>query len=157
MFTNSTDDLPKLGESLAEYVRRVRTRMSMSQAELATRSGIHLQSVGKIESGKTTRLSSKTKAGLSRVLQVSESYLEAVCKGVPVAAVQHLKFCPNCWVPGSEAEPMWLHPRSKYCFACGTPLRDRCLGCNELIASLKHRFCPLCGRSYKEHLAPAVS
>lgn len=157
MFTNASNRLPKLGESLAEYVRRVRTGMSMSQAELATRSGIHLQSVGKIELGKTTRLSSKTKAGLSRVLQISEECLESVCKGVPVEALQLLKICPNCWTPGTEAESMWLHPRSKYCFACGTPLRDRCLGCSELIASLKHRFCPLCGRSYKEHLAPTVT
>ena len=50
-------------------------------AELATSSEIHLKSSGKIESGKTTRLSSKTKAGLSRVFQISEAYLEAVRKG----------------------------------------------------------------------------
>jgi transcriptional regulator with XRE-family HTH domain len=149
MLTNPLDNLPKLSESLAEYVRRVRTGMNMSQAELATRSGIHLQSVGKIESGKTTRLSSKTKAGLSRVLQVSESDLEAVCKGVPVALVQQLKFCPNCWIPGTEAEPMWLHVRAKYCFACGTALRDRCISCSEPMTSTKHRFCAYCGKAYK--------
>jgi len=55
------------------------------------------------------------------VLQISEECLEAVCKGVPVEALQLLKSCPNCWTPGTEAESMWLHPRSKYCFACGTP------------------------------------
>lgn len=92
----------------------------MSQAKLATKSSIHLQSVGKIELGKMTRLSSKTKMGLSKALQISEEYLEALCRGVSVTAVQRLKICPNCWVPGTEAELMWLHARSKYCFSCGT-------------------------------------
>lgn len=149
MSINENNKLPQSGESLAAYVRRVRTELSMSQALLAQKAGIHLQSIGKIEKGLTTRLNSKSKAGLVRVLQIPEEYLEAVCKGVPVTAVQQLKICPNCWTPGSEAEPMWLHLRSKYCFACGTALRDRCGSCNEPILSLKFRFCPLCGTSYK--------
>lgn len=129
----------------------------MSQAETAHRAGIHLQSLGKIEAGRTTQLNSRTKGGLSRALQVSEEYLEAVCRGVPIVTVQQLKICLNCWTPGTEAESMWLHPRAHYCFACGTALRDRCLRCNEPITSLKHRFCPLCGWSYKENLAPGVT
>lgn len=149
MLTNHAEKLPSLGESLAEYVRRVRTLMNMSQSELAHRAGIHLQSVGKIESGKTTRLSSKTRTGLSRALQISEEYLEAACKQVPVEAVQQLKICPNCWVPGTEVEPMWLNVRSKYCFACGTALRSSCGSCGEAIVSLKFRFCGFCGASYK--------
>lgn len=42
----------------------MRTGLSVSQAELAQRVGIHLQSVGKMESGKTNRLNSKSLAGL---------------------------------------------------------------------------------------------
>ena len=128
MFISETDKLPTQrsagggsgccveqaqGEKLTEYVRRVRTALGMSQAQLAHKAGIHLQSVGKIESGKTTRLNSKSLAGLSRALQISEEYLEAVCRGVPVTSVQHLKICPNCWTPGTQAEPMWLNPRSR--------------------------------------------
>jgi transcriptional regulator with XRE-family HTH domain len=41
----------------------------MSQAELALIAGMHVQSVGKIESGNTTRLNSKFLAGLSSALQ----------------------------------------------------------------------------------------
>ncbi|MBV9389376.1 MAG: zinc ribbon domain-containing protein [Chroococcidiopsidaceae cyanobacterium CP_BM_ER_R8_30] len=121
----------------------------MSQGELAKKAGIHLQSLGKIELGKTARLSTKTTTGLSRALQIPQEYLEAVCKGVSVASVQQMKICPHCWVPGTEAEAIWLNPRSKYCFACGMKLSARCLSCNGPILSLKFRFCPLCGVPYK--------
>lgn len=154
MNTKEEDKLPLPTETLAEYVRRRRTALGMSQNELAQRAGMHLQSIGKIELGKTTRLNSKSLAGLSNALQVLAEYLEAVCKGVPVAALQHLKICPNCWTPGNQAELMWLNPRSKYCFSCGTLLRDRCSSCNEFISSFKHRFCPNCGQTYKN---PSVS
>lgn len=148
MTISESDKLPILGETLAEYVRRMRTALGMSQAELAQRAGMHLQSVGKIELGKTTRLNSKSLAGLSSTLQVLAEYLEAVCKGVPVDALQQLKICPSCWTPGNQAESMWLNPRSKYCFGCGTQLRDRCSQCNEPIISVKFRFCPFCGKAY---------
>lgn len=49
MHINQDSKLPKSGETLAEYVRRMRTALGMSQAELAQRAGMHLQSVGKIE------------------------------------------------------------------------------------------------------------
>ena len=117
----------------------------MSQAELAQKAGIHLQSVGKVESGKTAKLNSKSRFGLSKALQSSEEYLDAVCKGVPVETVQQLKICLHCWILADEAETTWLHPRAKYCFACGEKLHDRCLHCNEPIMSLKFRFCPYCG------------
>ncbi|WP_228059576.1 hypothetical protein [Plectonema radiosum] len=29
-------------------------------------------------------------------------------------------------------------------------MRDRCVSCNEPIMSLKFRFCPYCGQSYKQ-------
>lgn len=84
MFISETDKLPTQrsagggsgccveqaqGEKLTEYVRRVRTALGMSQAQLAHKAGIHLQSVGKIESGKTTRLNSKSlvQYGVSKV------------------------------------------------------------------------------------------
>lgn len=149
MSTTEVNNLPKPDETLAEYVWRLRTALGMSQAELAQKAGMHLQSIGKIEAGKTTRLNSKSSAGLSRALQVLEEYLDAVCKGVPVTAVQQLKICPQCWTLGTEAEAMWFNPRSKYCFACGTQLRDRCISCNEPITSIKFRFCPFCGNAYK--------
>ncbi|MES1024810.1 helix-turn-helix transcriptional regulator [Gloeocapsa sp. BRSZ] len=44
--------------------------LKMSQAELAQQAGIHLQSIGKIESGKTMRLNSKSRVGLARALQI---------------------------------------------------------------------------------------
>lgn len=144
------DHLPLSGETLAQYLRRRRIGLKMSQEQLSQRVGIHAQSLGKIESGKTTKLSSKTKTGLSRVLEVSEDTLDAVCRGVPVTEAQNLRICPECWIPGTEADPIWLDSRSKYCFICGTLLRDRCLRCDEPIPSLKFRFCGYCGQPYKE-------
>ncbi|WP_216595776.1 helix-turn-helix domain-containing protein [Myxosarcina sp. GI1] len=148
--TINSEHLPHSGETLAQYLRRRRIGLKMSQEQMAQKIGIHPQSLGKIESGKTTKLSSKTKTGLSKVLKVSEDTLDAVCRGVFVTEVQYLKICPQCWIPGTEADSIWLDSRSKYCFMCGTLLRDRCLRCNELIPSLKFRFCGYCGQSYKE-------
>lgn len=42
-----------------------------------------------------------------------------------------------------------LKLRSKYCFACGMALHERCGSCNELLVSLKFRCCPYCGTTYK--------
>ncbi|MCU0536303.1 MAG: zinc ribbon domain-containing protein [Hydrococcus sp. Prado102] len=148
--TFSHDKLPIDGETLAQYVRRVRASLKNSQGEIAAKAGIHIQSLGKIESGKTTRLNAKTKAGLSGALGIPENYLDAVCKGASVTQVITLKICPHCWKPGTEADPIWFDLRSKYCFLCGTLLRDRCMRCNEPIMSLKFKFCPYCGQPYKD-------
>ncbi len=145
-----TEHLPQSGESLAEYLRRVRTSLKLSQGQMAQKAGIHIQSLGKIESGKTIRLSSKTKSGLARVLGIPEDYLDALCRGVSVTEIRALKICPKCWTPGTEAEPLWLDTKAKYCFICGTLLCSRCTRCNEPIMSLKFRFCPYCGQPYQE-------
>jgi hypothetical protein len=126
--------------------------LGLSQKELAEKAGIHSQSVGKIERGQTTRLKQKPKNGLALALGVPEEYLEAAYKGKRVDAIATLKFCPQCWLPGTPPDPMWTSPRSKCCFACGTALCDRCSNCGESIASLKFRFCPYCGKSYKSEL-----
>ncbi len=152
MHLSKQDWTPASGESLATYVRRVRIGLGLSQKELAEKAEIHPQSVGKIERGQTTRLKQKPKTGLALALEIPEEYLEAVCKGKPVDAIATLKFCPQCWVPGTLPDPIWTNPRSKYCFACGTTLCDRCSNCGEPIASLKFRFCPYCGKSYKGEL-----
>ena len=143
------DLAPNLDESLAHYVRRLRERLGLSQKELAEKAGIHQQSIGKIERGQTSRLKQKPKIGLATALNVPIEYLDAVCKGVAVEPIATLKFCPHCWVPGTSADPMWTHPRAKYCFACGSLLHDQCGNCNEAIVSLQFRFCPYCGKAYK--------
>lgn len=147
--TISEGNQPIVGETLAQYVRRIRTSLKLSQGEMAARAGIHIQSLGKLELGKTSRLNTKTRTGLSRALGVPEDYLDAVCRGVSVTEVQGLKICPNCWIPGTPADPIWLESRSKCCFICGTLLCARCRQCNEPIMSLKFRFCPYCGQTYK--------
>ncbi|MBW4578247.1 MAG: zinc ribbon domain-containing protein [Tildeniella nuda ZEHNDER 1965/U140] len=141
---------PNPEETLANYVRRVRMSLGLSQKELAGRAGVHLQSVGKIERGQTTRLKQAPKSGLAYALGVPVEYLDAVCKGVAVEAIASLKFCPRCWVPGTPPDPMWTTTRSKYCFACSSALCDRCPDCHKPVESLKFRFCPYCGQSYKK-------
>lgn len=149
MTTLNSELAPNPQESLADYVRRVRTSLSLSQKDLAKRADIHLQSVGKIERGQTTRLKQKAKTGLAHALGIPIEYLDAVYKGVTVDAIETLKFCPQCWTPGSLPDPIWTSVRAKYCYVCGTQLCDRCGNCRELIVSLKFRFCPYCGNSYK--------
>jgi len=140
---------PAPGESLADYVRRLRQEQGLHQKELAAKAGIHLQSLGKIERGITTKLNHKTKNGLAYALGVPVEYLEAVCKGISVEATARLKFCPRCWIPGTAPDALWLPIRAQYCFACGGELRSQCRSCSEPILSLKHRFCPYCGTAYQ--------
>lgn len=154
MYLSEPNLAPNPNETLAAYVRRVCTELGLSQKGLAEKAGIHLQSVGKIERTQTTRLNQKPKSSLAYALGIPVEYLDAVCKGVAVEAIASLKFCPTCWVPGTPPDPMWTSIRSKYCFACGSELCDRCKSCNEPIASLKFRFCPYCGKGYKAVLEP---
>lgn len=146
----SGTELPKPGESLAEYVKRRREELGYSQRQLASLSGTHIQTIGKIEGKDTTRLNAKTLTGLSRTFKIPVDYLDAVARGVPIETVQQIKICPSCWSGGSEADPIWLDRRSKYCFICGTELRSQCSRCGKAIESLKYRFCPYCGQPYKE-------
>ena len=60
MHTLEQVQAPNPGESLAQYVRRLRLGLGLNQKELALKAGVHLQSIGKLERGKTTRLNHKT-------------------------------------------------------------------------------------------------
>ena len=144
------DNTPLPQESLALYVKRIRTSLGISQTELALKAGIHLQSLGKIERAMTTKLNSKSQRGLAYALQIPSEYLDAAVRGTPIGASDSLKFCPHCWQPGTPPEEIWLLVRSQCCFLCGTRLRNSCANCNEPITSLKFRFCPYCGKTYKE-------
>ena len=130
-----TDAAPKPRETLGCYIQRVRDSLSLTQLEVSEKAGIHVQTIRKIESGATSRLNQKAKSGLAAALGIPQEYLDAVVKKVLLSVVTKLKFCPKCWTPGTTLDPMWTSLRSKYCFACGTQLRDRCLSCNEPIVS----------------------
>jgi transcriptional regulator with XRE-family HTH domain len=150
MDTKEISNTPNPAENLAEYVRRLRSSLDMSQQELATKAGLHLQSIGKIERGKTNKLNAKAKRGLAYALSIPIEYLDAVGKGVGVTPIEVLKICPKCWTAGCEPEQMWLNQRSNFCFLCGSELRDRCPSCQTPISSYSHRFCPFCGTNYKQ-------
>lgn len=148
MHLSEQDKVPQANETLAKYVQRLRRSLGLSQREVALKADIHPQSLGKLERGKTNCLNRSTQRGLAYALQIPEDYLEAVCRGEVLPALQTLKFCPKCWKAGMLPESAWLHRRAHYCFECGTKLRDRCVSCDAAITSLKHRFCPFCGTSY---------
>ena len=114
------------------------------------KAGIHHQSIGKLERGLTNRLNAKTKKGLAYALSIPEEYLEALSRGIAVTQTQTLKICPHCWQSGTPPEPQWLDVRAKYCFLCGTALRQSCGSCREPLISFKHRFCPFCGNPYTQ-------
>ncbi|WP_317623973.1 helix-turn-helix domain-containing protein [Oscillatoria nigro-viridis] len=121
-----------------------------SQQQLATAAGIHLQSLGKLERGKTTRLNEKTKKGLAVALNIPEEYLDAVVSGRTVEGLQQKRYCPCCFRANANPEPAWTLPRAKYCLLCGTQLLSNCISCFEPIASFKHKFCPHCGTPYSQ-------
>jgi transcriptional regulator with XRE-family HTH domain len=143
------EQAPKPDESLGKYLQRRRGQLGLTQKEVATQAGIHPQSLGKLERGKTNQLNHKTRKGLTYALQIPLEYLDAICKGIPVEMAKALNFCPQCWTPGTAADSMWLDLRSKFCYACGTRLRHQCVRCAQPITSLKHCFCPYCGTAYK--------
>ena len=141
---------PKPDESLAVYVHRLRNHLGLSQQEVAAKAGLHAQSIGKLERGHTHGLKRKTQQGLAYALGIPESYLDAASKGISVEETgEALKICFHCWKPGTAPEPHWLDRRAKYCFLCAQPLGQSCGSCNTAITSLKHRFCPYCGSSYR--------
>jgi len=82
-------------------------------------------------------------------LSIPQEYLQAICLGEEVKVIVAVKFCPQCWTPGTGADPMWTDVRAKYCFMCGTPLRSPKCQLWYLSSSLKYRFCPFCGFAYK--------
>jgi transcriptional regulator with XRE-family HTH domain len=89
----NTSQTPRPGESLADYLVRIRKFKQMTQFELATAAGIHSRSVGKIERELTTKLNQKTLRGLAVALGVPQEFLEAVSKGQEVQLAQSVKFC----------------------------------------------------------------
>ncbi len=140
---------PQPQESLADYVTRIRKHLRMTQFELADAAGIHSRSVGKIERGLTARINRKTMQGLAIGLGIPVEYLEALSKGEEVKQVHSIKFCPQCWTPGSDADPIWGNVRAKFCYLCGTQLRASCANCGHPVVSLRYKFCPMCGKPYK--------
>ena len=150
MYILTEQKAPKARETLDNYIQRLRNEIKISQQQLAILAGIHIQSMGKIERGQTQRLNQKTKVGLATALSIPVEYLDAVLCGQPVSMVEKKQFCPQCWTPGSNPDPVWLMQRAKYCLVCGTILRTRCHRCDEAISDFKHRFCPNCGAGYSE-------
>lgn len=100
MHLSEQDKVPQANETLAKYVQRLRRSLGLLQREVALKADIHPQSLGKLERGKTNCLNRSTQRGLAYALQIPEDYLEAVCRGEVLPALQTLKFCPKCWKAG---------------------------------------------------------
>lgn len=109
-----SDLTPNLDESLAEYLCRSRRRLGLTQKEVAIKAHIHVQSLGKLERGKTQSLNYKTRQGLAYALQIPVDYLEALIRGQAIQATKSLKFCPKCWRAGSIPEPLWMDAKAKH-------------------------------------------
>ncbi|MEG3438712.1 helix-turn-helix domain-containing protein [Pannus brasiliensis CCIBt3594] len=140
------DKAPRPEESLGNYLRRVRKAMNLTQEEVASAGGLHKQTLLKIEAGKSSKLSKKTRQGLVYALKIPEEYLNAFRENAEALPIPRtLKICPKCWQVGTRPETQWLDLRSKYCFLCGGGLRDRC-DCGQTIADWRYAFCPYCGK-----------
>ncbi len=141
---------PRPQETMAGYVKRIRKNLKMTQFELAGAAGIHPRSVGKIERGHVTKVNHKTMVGLAMALGIPVEYLDAASKGNDIKSNIGVKFCPHCWNPTNELQQQWSDVKAKFCYLCGTQLRTNCANCGEMVMSLRHRYCPICGHPYKE-------
>jgi DNA-binding XRE family transcriptional regulator len=150
MYLNETEKLPQPSETLDSYIKRLRLLLHLSQQELATKAGIHLQSLGKLERGGRQRLNQKTIKGLAIALDIPSEYLEAVSQGRGIETSIIKKFCPNCWIPGTQPDQTWTLSRANNCLMCGTSLQKSCTDCGEPFTSFKHKFCSNCGIPYKQ-------
>lgn len=66
-----------IAKSLAERVRFTRTRLGMTQVELAKRAGISQPTLSSIERGGTARLQDSTILGLASALEVNPQWLHS--------------------------------------------------------------------------------
>jgi transcriptional regulator with XRE-family HTH domain len=137
------------GETIGEYVKKVREIRGLSKAELARQAKVDFSTVSRIESGETAGKKMKI-AVLSRfssVLQIPIEYLQAAARGEHVEIDQTNNVCTKCWNPGSAPDIRWSMVDAKFCLRCGTQLINKCTECKEPIW-LKARFCPQCGKKY---------
>jgi transcriptional regulator with XRE-family HTH domain len=150
MYTLDQSKTPKPNETIGDYIKRLREEAHISQQELADASGIHIQSLGKLERGVTKRFNSKTAQGIAIALNIPEEYLSAILTGKSVEGIQKKQFCPCCWKAGTTPDIAWTFPRAKYCLICGNILANSCQKCQEPLTSFKHKFCPNCGTNYSQ-------
>ena len=137
-------------ESLAQYVRRIRTLRGLSVTELARRAGVHLTSVLRLEAGKVSgrKMRLEVQKRLSAALQIPAEYLRAASRGESLDGQLTNAVCPACWVPSTPPDVRWSLSDAKFCLRCGEKLRDRCSSCDEPLL-FTARFCPSCGRPYR--------
>ena len=137
-------------ESLAHYVRRIRTLRGLSGSELARRAGVHVSSVLRLEAGKVSgrKMRGEVQRRLSAALQIPAEYLRAAARGESLEDRATNLICPACWVPSTPPDIRWSLSDARFCMRCGEKLRDGCPGCAEPIL-LTARFCPSCGKPYQ--------
>ena len=72
MDVSIADVAPSPSDSLGRYIQRIRNSLGLTQSELSIKAGIHVQTIRKIESGVTSRLSQKGKSGLAVALGIPQ-------------------------------------------------------------------------------------
>jgi transcriptional regulator with XRE-family HTH domain len=142
------------GESLGQYVKKVREFRGLSKAAVAKAARIAYTTIARIESGKTqgTKLHHGVARRLAMTLQIPEEYLRAAIRGrCFVDEFPSNKICPKCWEPAGTIDERWAMADVKYCFFCGQKMIFACPRC-KLDIHLDAKFCPECGLSYKDLL-----
>jgi transcriptional regulator with XRE-family HTH domain len=139
------------GETLANYITKVRKMRGYSKAELARRSRLHFSSLSRIENGETEgkKMRLTVQSNLATALKIPVEYIRSACRGEEVDTEQTNNVCPSCWIAGTSPDVRWSMADARFCLRCGSRLRNRCDGCNEPIL-LTAKFCPECGTAYRE-------
>ena len=140
------------GETLGEYVKKVREFRGLSKSAVAKSARIAYSTIARIESGATSgkKLNHDIARRIAIALQIPTDYLRAAIVGKTfVDEFPSNKICPQCWEPGGTIDERWAMSDVKFCFFCGHEMICECPRCNEGI-HISARFCPECGLSYKD-------
>ena len=138
------------GESLAEYVTKVREWAGLTKTELARRANVNISTVHRLESGdvRGQKVKRDVQNRLAAALRIPVAYLKAAASGALIDTVQDNLVCPSCWTPGTLPDSRWSFSDAQFCLRCGTKLINQCT-CGKPI-SVDGKFCGECGQAYSQ-------
>jgi transcriptional regulator with XRE-family HTH domain len=115
-----------------EHIRRRRRRIGLDQDTFASRAGVDVKTLRRIESNQTQRPQAATVRAIAGVLGCRPEELFKVRDAAPLAAPRlgtALARCPECALPETD-------PSARFCRRCGQRVRESELGARKPATAL---------------------